>query len=223
MSTSKRTVYVGNLPFGTDEKTVRQVFEQIGPIKGFRMALDKTTGQPKGFGFVEYHEDEHAVAAINSLDGQEMNGRRLKVDTTENNREGEDEEDGAWGSRISMETKKEIEQALRKLTLSEVYDVVSEMKLLIQRDREHAMNLLKSKPVLAQALLTAQLMLGMAQATSSAAPAAQEPAHGFDAMAGDETSELVEQLKSLTPDQVAALGPSERAQYDEMMRLAGAL
>lgn len=214
---------MGNLPFGVDETTIRNVFEKIGPVKGFRMALDKTTGQPKGFGFVEFHDDEHAVAAINTIDGLDLNGRRLKVDTTENNREGDDEEDSAWASRINADTKKEIEQALRKLTLSEVYDVVSEMKLLIQRDREHAMTLLKNKPVLAQALLTAQLMLGMAQATSSTSSAAQEPAHGFDAMAADEALELVEQLKSLTPDQVAALNPEERSKYEEYMRAAGAL
>mmetsp|Transcript_43667 Transcript_43667/g.69851 ORF Transcript_43667/g.69851 Transcript_43667/m.69851 type:complete len:175 (-) Transcript_43667:38-562(-) len=112
---------------------------------------------PKGYGFCEYFHERDAVHAVNSLDQQEINGRRLKVDFSSEGQKGKEE------TSISPETKKAIEGALKKLTMSELYEVVSEMKMLIQRDRRHAENLLLSKPELGQALLTAQLMLGMAQ------------------------------------------------------------
>jgi len=210
---------VGNIAFGTPEESLRRLFEQIGPVKSFRLVLDKDTGQPRGYGFCEYFEEKHAVVAINSLDQREINGRKLNVDTTEGSEV--NEEDGPYAAKISVETKKEIENALRKLTMSEIYDVVSEMKMLIQRDREHALNLLKAKPVLAQALLTAQMMLGMAQISSQVASAGSgsKEQEGMDM--DDEAQQLYQQLMALTPDQVNELPPEARAKYEEIRRAGG--
>mmetsp|Transcript_43669 Transcript_43669/g.69854 ORF Transcript_43669/g.69854 Transcript_43669/m.69854 type:complete len:213 (-) Transcript_43669:38-676(-) len=134
-----------------------EIMSQVAPIKNFKLITDKNSGMPKGYGFCEYFHERDAVHAVNSLDQQEINGRRLKVDFSSEGQKGKEE------TSISPETKKAIEGALKKLTMSELYEVVSEMKMLIQRDRRHAENLLLSKPELGQALLTAQLMLGMAQ------------------------------------------------------------
>ncbi|CAK9049490.1 Cleavage stimulation factor subunit 2 (CF-1 64 kDa subunit) (Cleavage stimulation factor 64 kDa subunit) (CSTF 64 kDa subunit) (CstF-64), partial [Durusdinium trenchii] len=178
------------------------------------LVMDKeTSGMHKGFAFCEYVEEKHAVAAINSLDGLELSGRRLKVDTTEGGKVGD--ESGA--ARISAETKKEIENALRKLTMSEIYDIVSEMKMLIQRNRDHAYSLLKSKPVLAQALLTAQLMLGMAQ-ISAGGHTTTEPPAATQFSNDDDDQELARQLLSLTPEQINALEPAERERVLEFRR-----
>mmetsp|Transcript_20167 Transcript_20167/g.33320 ORF Transcript_20167/g.33320 Transcript_20167/m.33320 type:complete len:224 (-) Transcript_20167:39-710(-) len=154
---NKATVFVGNIPFDTSESRVMEIMSQVAPIKNFKLITDKNSGMPKGYGFCEYFHERDAVHAVNSLDQQEINGRRLKVDFSSEGQKGKEE------TSISPETKKAIEGALKKLTMSELYEVVSEMKMLIQRDRRHAENLLLSKPELGQALLTAQLMLGMAQ------------------------------------------------------------
>jgi hypothetical protein len=134
-------------------------------------------------------------------------GRRLKVDSAQ---KGKDMEYG--GARLGLETKKEIEKALKRLTIAELYDVVSEMKLLIQRDKEHATSLLESKPVLAQALLTAQLMLGMAQISAEPppAPGSNQPPQLNEAEV--EQQALINQIMSLTPEQIEALAPEEKEQ-----------
>ncbi len=172
-----------------------------------RTVKDRETNASKGYAFCEYTKQEHALCAINSIDQLEVFGRRLKVDSAQ---KGKDMEYG--GARLGLETKKEIEKALKRLTIAELYDVVSEMKLLIQRDKEHATSLLESKPVLAQALLTAQLMLGMAQISAEPppAPGSNQPPQLNEAEV--EQQALINQIMSLTPEQIEALAPEEKEQ-----------
>ena len=73
-------LYVGNLPFSADESTVRALFEQNDrTVTEVKMITDRDTGQPRGFGFVEMDNSEHADQAVRDLDGHTMDGRQLKV------------------------------------------------------------------------------------------------------------------------------------------------
>ncbi|MBN1621598.1 MAG: RNA-binding protein [Endomicrobiales bacterium] len=72
-------IYVSNIPFGTTEDEVHQMFTEFGQVKSTKMIIDKFTGQPRGFGFVEMDSDEEAKAAIAGLNGREVNGRKLQV------------------------------------------------------------------------------------------------------------------------------------------------
>jgi RNA recognition motif-containing protein len=71
-------IYVGNLPFTADENAVRELFSQHGTVESVALINDRETGRPRGFGFVEMPRAD-AARAIQSLNGQDMGGRPLKV------------------------------------------------------------------------------------------------------------------------------------------------
>jgi RNA recognition motif-containing protein len=71
-------IYVGNLPFSATEDAVRELFAQHGTVESVALPTDRATGQKRGFGFVEMSRQD-AARAIQSLNGQEMDGRTLKV------------------------------------------------------------------------------------------------------------------------------------------------
>jgi RNA recognition motif-containing protein len=72
-------LYVGNLSFSTTEAELRSAFEQYGEVSSASLVMDRETGRPRGFGFVEFASDEHAKAAIAGMNGQNLGGRDLTV------------------------------------------------------------------------------------------------------------------------------------------------
>ncbi len=71
-------IYVGNLPFSADEAAVRTLFSQHGTVESVSLPVDRDTGRPRGFGFVEMPQED-AARAIQSLNGYSMGGRPLRV------------------------------------------------------------------------------------------------------------------------------------------------
>ena len=74
-----KNLYVGNMSFQTTEGDLRALIEPFGQITRVHMAMDRETGRPRGFGFVEMASDDEAAKAIAGLDGKELGGRKLKV------------------------------------------------------------------------------------------------------------------------------------------------
>jgi RNA recognition motif-containing protein len=72
------TIYVGNLPFSATEQDLRSVFEAHGPVSSVSIVIDRETGRPRGFGFVEMGEGA-AQAAIDAVNGLSLQGRALRV------------------------------------------------------------------------------------------------------------------------------------------------
>lgn len=72
-------LYVGNLPYNTSEDDLRTLFSQHGSVDSVAIITDRDTGRSKGFGFVEFGNDEEAKNAIQGLSGQEYGGRALTV------------------------------------------------------------------------------------------------------------------------------------------------
>lgn len=72
-------IYVGNMNFQTTEDSLRQLFEQYGPVDEVAVINDRETGRPRGFAFVTMPNDEDAQRAIEELAGQEFEGRTLNV------------------------------------------------------------------------------------------------------------------------------------------------
>ena len=72
-------LYVGNLNFQTQEHELRDLFSQHGEVVSANVITDRETGRSRGFGFVEMGTEEAARAAESALDGQEFDGRQLKV------------------------------------------------------------------------------------------------------------------------------------------------
>ncbi|UCG52303.1 MAG: RNA-binding protein [Candidatus Latescibacterota bacterium] len=73
-----KKLYVGNLPFSATEAEVNELFSKHGTVHSVALITDRDTGRPRGFGFVEM-DDDAAQAAIQALNGYEMDGRDLKV------------------------------------------------------------------------------------------------------------------------------------------------
>lgn len=72
-------IYVGNLSYKTTDDDLRQHFERFGEVSSAAVITDRTTGQSKGFGFVEMPNKNEADEAIEQTNGAEMNGRQLRV------------------------------------------------------------------------------------------------------------------------------------------------
>jgi len=68
------------MSFDTTEATLRQAFEAYGEVTTVNIVTDRYSGRPRGFAFVEMATDEAASAAIAALNGQDLDGRTLKVD-----------------------------------------------------------------------------------------------------------------------------------------------
>lgn len=74
-----KKLYVGNLPFSTTESDLRRLFEQHGPVDSVAVIMDRETGRPRGFAFVEMGDANGAAAAIQVLDGRQLEGRTIRV------------------------------------------------------------------------------------------------------------------------------------------------
>lgn len=72
-------IYVGNLSYGVSDDNLREVFEAYGEVSSAKVITDKYSGRSKGFGFVEMDDDAQAQAAIDQLDGAEIDGRPVRV------------------------------------------------------------------------------------------------------------------------------------------------
>ncbi|KAL9540974.1 Cinnamyl-alcohol dehydrogenase Flavonol reductase/cinnamoyl-CoA reductase [Mucor bainieri] len=72
-------VYVGNLSWNTTDETLRQAFSDYGQVLDAIVMRDRDTGRSRGFGFVTYADPGSAEVAVNSLNEQELDGRRIKV------------------------------------------------------------------------------------------------------------------------------------------------
>lgn len=72
-------LYVGNLAYTTTEDELREKFSQFGEVESVNVIMDRDTGRSKGFGFVEMGSEDAAQAAIEAMNGTEIDGRTIKV------------------------------------------------------------------------------------------------------------------------------------------------
>jgi RNA recognition motif-containing protein len=74
-----KKLYVGNLPFSVNDKSLQEKFAQVGSVDSAKVITDRDTGRSKGFGFVEMSSDDEAQAAISKFDGTDFEGRAMTV------------------------------------------------------------------------------------------------------------------------------------------------
>lgn len=74
-----RKLYCGNLSYSVTSDSLRTMFSAHGTVDSAEVIMDRSTGQSKGFGFVEMSSDQEAQKAIAALNGQENDGRKLTV------------------------------------------------------------------------------------------------------------------------------------------------
>ena len=73
-------LFVGGLPFSTSDDRLREVFAEAGKVESAVVVTDRGTGRSRGFGFVEMSTSEEADQAVAKLNGQDLDGRQLKVE-----------------------------------------------------------------------------------------------------------------------------------------------
>lgn len=75
----KNKLFVGNLPWGVDDAALNDAFASFGEITEARVARERETGRSRGFGFVAFTTDEAAEAALNAMNGADLQGRNINV------------------------------------------------------------------------------------------------------------------------------------------------
>ncbi len=76
---AQNKLYVGNLSFDSTEDDITDAFSAHGTVTSVNVIMDRDTGRPRGFAFVEMSSDAEAQTAMQALDGQDLGGRNLKV------------------------------------------------------------------------------------------------------------------------------------------------
>lgn len=72
-------LFVGSLPYSTTDDTLRELFESCGSVVSAKVIIDRYTSRSRGFGFVEMGSAEEGTAAIEKLNGSDMDGRSIVV------------------------------------------------------------------------------------------------------------------------------------------------
>src|SRR4051794_19014634 len=83
-----KKLYVGNLTYEVNDSELSSLFQPHGTVESAQVIMDRDTGRSKGFGFVEMKTEAEAKAAIQALNGKEVNGRALTVNEAKPKTEG---------------------------------------------------------------------------------------------------------------------------------------
>ncbi len=78
-TTMAKKLYVGNLPYSTNDASLKEMFAEAGTVETATIIIDKMSGRSKGFGFVEMETKEEADKAIEMFNDKEYEGRKLTV------------------------------------------------------------------------------------------------------------------------------------------------
>jgi len=93
-----KKLYVGNLSFDMTDEDLQGAFAEFGEVTSAVIIKDRISGRSRGFGFVEFSDDESAKNAKEGMDGKDLKGRALKVDEArEQRRSGGGDRDGGGG------------------------------------------------------------------------------------------------------------------------------
>jgi len=76
-------IYVGNLAYSTTDDLLQKLFAEYGTVSSARVCIDRMSGRSKGFGFVEMPTAAEAQAAIDAINGREIDGRALRVNESQ--------------------------------------------------------------------------------------------------------------------------------------------
>ncbi len=76
-------IYVGNLAYATNDDSLKAAFSQYGEVTAVRVVTDRMTGRSKGFGFVTMPDATQAQAAIDALNGHDIDGRAARVNESQ--------------------------------------------------------------------------------------------------------------------------------------------
>ena len=94
-----KKLFVGNLPYSTTEDQLNELFSQYGQLTEVKLITDRMTGRSRGIAFVEFANEEEAAAAVEAVNGYEMDGRALMVNVARPQAPRENRSFGGGGGR----------------------------------------------------------------------------------------------------------------------------
>ncbi|VDN52676.1 unnamed protein product [Dracunculus medinensis] len=179
---AKNFFLVGNISYEVGEEQLKQVFSQVGPVVHLRLVHDRETGKPKGYGFCEFNDSQTAESAIRNLNGFELNGRSLRVDSAAGSDRNTDEvqqlqaafaaqqqevidllhhaQENPYGPECEPDRAPEIiSRTVASLPPEQMFELMKQMKQCVHNNPNEAKSLLMSNPQLAYALLQAQVVM----------------------------------------------------------------
>lgn len=72
-------LFVGSLPWGVDDTQLEELFAEFGTVASAKVIVDRETNRSKGFGFVEFEDDDAAKTAIEKMNNADVQGRSITV------------------------------------------------------------------------------------------------------------------------------------------------
>lgn len=164
-------VPVGNIPYDASEERLKDIFSEAGPVLSFKLVYDRESGKPKGYGFCEYRDAETASSAMRNLNGYELSGRNLRVDTATNERFREEIKNlqmppsgGSFETPFGAEVDPEkapdtIAKVVASLPPEQMFEIARQMKHCVLTNPNEARSMLLQNPQLAYALLQALVVM----------------------------------------------------------------
>lgn len=76
---ASQNLFIGSLAYATTDDTLKAHFATIGPVASARVITDRESGRSKGFGFVEFENEEDNQKAVDQLNGKDLDGREINV------------------------------------------------------------------------------------------------------------------------------------------------
>ncbi|CAI4228750.1 unnamed protein product [Auanema sp. JU1783] len=170
---SARSVFVGNISYDIQEETIKQIFSKVGPVLSIKMVFDRETGKPKGYGFIEFPDVQTAELAIRNLNGYDLSGRTLRVDSAAGGDRSADEiaqlqaalgaqqvEESPYGPEPEEGKAPEaISRTVASLPPEKMFELMKQMKDIMRSSPNEAKKMLIDNPQLAYALLQAQVVM----------------------------------------------------------------
>ena len=92
-----KKLFVGGLSWNTNDDSLREAFAQFGTVTDSKVITDRETGRSRGFGFVTFSEEAEAKAARAQMDGNQLDGRTIRVDEAQENAGGGGRPGGGGG------------------------------------------------------------------------------------------------------------------------------
>lgn len=186
---------MGNLAYDLSEQDVIDYFSSVGPVKAVRIVLDKETGKPRGFGFVEYHDIPTAESCVRNLGGTELNGRTMRIVFAQNDGGASGGPRGGRGAGFSSERSSlfsnkavgsnavihaakgvgetmglsfeptmatsRMVSILSRKNKNDMYTYLEQVQQYCTESPEHAREFLGQNPMLCQAILVMEILLGL--------------------------------------------------------------
>lgn len=75
-----RSLYIGNIPYETTDAELNRIFRELDNVTDVRVAVDRTTGWPRGFAHADFADVEACTTALEKLKGTTIGGRELRLD-----------------------------------------------------------------------------------------------------------------------------------------------